>query len=533
MQPYLVASLYKFVSLPDYEELRITLRDVCESNGIRGTLLLAEEGINGTVAGSEKGVRELLSWLRAHPRFADLEHKESWSEEAPFQRLKVRLKREIVTLGVEGVDPTRTVGTYVDPKDWNRLIEDPEVLVIDTRNTYETDIGSFRDSTIPKTDDFRQFPSWFAEQGLPKDQKLAMYCTGGIRCEKATSFLKDKGFEEVYHLKGGILRYMETVAPRDSLWGGECFVFDDRVSVDHQLQPGPYVLCHACGRAVDPIGTQSVHYRAGVSCARCVDETTEAQKERFAERARQVELAESRGERHLGVPHRAPSSRKMRTAPESDLPVLYSFRRCPYAMRARMAIWVSGQRVGLREVVLRDKPPSLLTYSPKGTVPVLVLPDGTVIDESLDVMRWALAQADPEDWLREPGLHDEMAQWVADNDGGFKFHLDRYKYATRYEDVDAGEHRKEAEAFLARLEEKLGEQPWLYGDTPSFVDIAIGPFIRQFANADRPWFDSTPYVRLQAWLTRFLALPVFTDVMAKYPPWREGEPAVSFPPAGP
>jgi glutathione S-transferase len=194
-----------------------------------------------------------------------------------------------------------------------------------------------------------------------------------------------------------------------------------------------------------------------------------------------------------------------------------------------MAIWVSGQCVRLREVVLREKPPSLLTYSPKGTVPVLVLPDGTVIDESLDVMRWMLAQADPENWLRDPELHGEMAQWVADNDGGFKFHVDRYKYATRYDGVDAAEHRKEAEGFLARLEEKLGDQEWLFGGTPSYVDIAIGPFIRQFANTDRAWFNATPYARLQAWLTRFLALPSFADVMAKYPTWREGEPGVCFP----
>ena len=219
----------------------------------------------------------------------------------------------------------------------------------------------------------------------------------------------------------------------------------------------------------------------------------------------------------------------MSSHPTSDPPILYSFRRCPYAMRARMAIWVAGQWVTLREVVLREKPPSLLTYSPKGTVPVLVLPDGTVIDESLGVMRWALAQADPEDWLRGAELHGEMEQWVADNDGGFKFHLDRYKYATRYDGVDAVEHREEAEAFLARLDEKLRDQEWMYGSTPSYADIAIAPFIRQFANTDRSWFEATPYARLQAWLIRFLALPVFAHVMAKYPTWREGEPGVCFP----
>ena len=214
----------------------------------------------------------------------------------------MRLKREIVTLGVDGVDPNQTVGTYVGPTEWNRLIEDPEVLVIDTRNTYETDIGVFKGAKIPHTTTFREFPSWFAEQGLPKEQKIAMYCTGGIRCEKATSFVKAQGFEHVYHLKGGILKYMERMSEEDSTWEGDCFVFDDRVSVDHRLHPGPHVLCYACGRAVDQEGVRSGHYVLGVSCAQCVDETTTDQKERFGERARQVELAEERGRPHMGVP---------------------------------------------------------------------------------------------------------------------------------------------------------------------------------------------------------------------------------------
>lgn len=301
MKAQLVVALYKFVSLPDYEDLRGALRSVCETHGVRGTLLLAEEGINGTVAGPEEGVRSLLAWLRDDLRFSDLEHKESWSDTQPFKRLKVRLKREIVTLGVEGVDPQRVVGTYVGPEEWNRLVEDPEVLVIDTRNTYETAIGAFRGAIDPNTQTFRQFPSWFAEQGLPKDQKIAMYCTGGIRCEKASSYLKEQGFEEVYHLKGGILKYMESVPQEHSAWEGECFVFDDRVSVDHQLQPGPHALCHACGRAVDSEGVESPHYIEGVSCAGCVEETTPSQKLRFAERARQVELALKRGTHHLGT----------------------------------------------------------------------------------------------------------------------------------------------------------------------------------------------------------------------------------------
>ena len=214
----------------------------------------------------------------------------------------------------------------------------------------------------------------------------------------------------------------------------------------------------------------------------------------------------------------------------SNVPILYSFRRCPYAMRARMAIWVSGQRVELREVVLRDKPPSLLTYSPKATVPVLVLPDGRVIDESLDVMRWALERSDPNDWLRNSqGRHDELAQWVEDNDGDFKFHLDRFKYATRYEGVDPEEHRRGAEVFLARLEGQLSGKDWLFGESISYADVAIAPFVRQFANADRVWFDGAPYPHLQAWLQRFLDLPTFAHVMAKIPQWKEGEPGVVFP----
>lgn len=218
----------------------------------------------------------------------------------------------------------------------------------------------------------------------------------------------------------------------------------------------------------------------------------------------------------------------MEMLPLSELPVLYSFRRCPYAMRARMAVWASGQQVGLREVVLRDKPAELLAASPKGTVPVLVLGDGTVIDESLDIMRWALGQADPESWLPSVPLRGEMEQWVADCDGGFKHHLDRYKYASRYEGADSEAHRALAAEFLGRLDAKLGDQEWLFGNALCHADVAIAPFIRQFANTDRAWFDGTPYVRLQAWLERFLALPVFRGVMDKYPPWRGGDAGVRF-----
>ncbi|MBU1192573.1 MAG: rhodanese-related sulfurtransferase [Gammaproteobacteria bacterium] len=266
----IVAALYKFVQLPDCAKLRDSLQTHCEQLQIKGTLLLAPEGINGTVAGSRVNIDALLKHLRSDSRLADLEHKESSAEHMPFGRMKVRIKREIVTLGRPEADPSRQVGTYVEPADWNRLIQDPEVLVVDTRNDYEFAIGSFAGAIDPGTRSFREFPD-FVNNRLAdaRTRKIATFCTGGIRCEKATAFLLEQGFEEVYHLKGGILKYLEQIKPEDSLWRGDCFVFDERVSIGHGLQQGSAVLCATCGWAVSADDRASAQYLAGEYCPHC------------------------------------------------------------------------------------------------------------------------------------------------------------------------------------------------------------------------------------------------------------------------
>lgn len=298
----IVIAFYKFVTLSNYKEMRQPLLDACQQHGIRGTILLAQEGINGTVVGSPEGIAGLLEWLRSDPRLADLEHKKSHisPEDKTFYRMKVRLKKEIVTLGVEGINPNEVVGTYVDPEEWNRLIEDPDVLLIDTRNDYEVEIGTFRGAVDPHTKSFREFPTW-VQQNLDsaKHKKVAMFCTGGIRCEKATSYMLKQGFKEVYHLKGGILKYLEEVPEEKSAWEGECYVFDHRVAVDHNLAPGSYELCYACRRPLSDEDKNSPDYQYGVSCHRCIDEFTEEDRRRFAERARQIEIAERQGREHL------------------------------------------------------------------------------------------------------------------------------------------------------------------------------------------------------------------------------------------
>jgi len=312
MSKFLVAALYKFVSLPDFHDLQKPILAKCQEEGVMGTLLLAEEGINGTVAGSEKGIRNLLAYLKKDPRFSDLDHKESWAEnENPFYRMKVRLKKEIVALGVKGVSPTKEVGEYVNPEDWNALIEDPDVVVIDTRNDYEVSIGTFKGAVDPKTTTFREFPEWFrAQKNLHNKPKIAMFCTGGIRCEKSTSFLKAEGFEDVYHLNGGILKYLETVPEAESLWEGECFVFDQRVSVGHGLKQGPYDLCHACRHPITEEDKHSKHYLAGVSCPKCHDKMSADQRKRFSERQHQIQLAKARGETHIAADQNAQKLRK-------------------------------------------------------------------------------------------------------------------------------------------------------------------------------------------------------------------------------
>lgn len=301
MSKIIVCALYKFVTLPNYEQLRQPLYDVMDSNQIRGTVLLAHEGINGTVAGSRVAIDTLLNWLRTDLRLLDLNCKESYTDIPPFNRTKVKLKKEIVTMGVEGIDPKQVVGTYVTPKDWNRLISDPEVLLIDTRNDYEYQVGTFKNAINPNTDSFREFPQYVKDHLDPeKHKKIAMFCTGGIRCEKSTAYLKERGFDEVYHLKGGILKYLEEIPEHETLWQGECFVFDERVTVNFRLEKGGYNQCNACRMPITEVDETSLTYEKGVSCPYCYDKKTAEQKQRFAEREKQMELAKQRGEPHIG-----------------------------------------------------------------------------------------------------------------------------------------------------------------------------------------------------------------------------------------
>lgn len=301
MSTIVVAALYRFVHLDNYRELRQPLLNLMLNNHVRGTLLLASEGINGTVAGSQEAIDKLIDWLRQDDRLAKLDCKFSYDDEMPFYRSRVKLKKEIVTMGVEGIDPNRVVGTYVKPKDWNALISDPEVVVIDTRNDYETAIGSFDKALIPNTKSFREFPD-YAKKNLDKNRqtKVAMFCTGGIRCEKSTAYLKEQGFEAVYHLQGGILKYLEEVPQSESLWQGECFVFDNRVSVNHALEKGSYDQCHACRLPITEADKVNENYQPGVSCPACFDKKTEPERARFRERENQMQLAKQRGEHHIG-----------------------------------------------------------------------------------------------------------------------------------------------------------------------------------------------------------------------------------------
>ena len=300
-ESYVVAALYQFTSLPDYQELKSPLFRLCLRQDVRGTLLLAEEGINGTIAGPRKSIDAVLAHLRSDERLSGLEHKESYSEHQPFYRMKVRLKKEIVTMGVPEVDPNAVVGTYVDPKAWTELIRDPEVLVLDTRNDYEVDMGTFERAVDPRLDTFREFPDYVRNNLDPaKHKKIAMFCTGGIRCEKASSFMKMEGFENVYHLKGGILKYLEEVPEDESAWEGDCFVFDERVSVDHNLNRGAYDLCRGCRNPLSDEDKESPLYEEGLCCPHCHDQMNDEKRRRRSERLKQVRLAQERGERHVG-----------------------------------------------------------------------------------------------------------------------------------------------------------------------------------------------------------------------------------------
>jgi UPF0176 protein len=299
---YVIVAMYKFVHLADYEIIQPKLLSFCQERDIKGTLLLAEEGINGTVAGTRLAIDQLLDYLKSDQRFADLEHKESNSDEIPFHRMKVKLKKEIVTMGQPTISPNYYSGIRVEPKDWNAIISDPDVFLVDTRNQYEYQIGSFKNAVSPETTNFREFPEYVKQNLDPdKHKKVAMFCTGGIRCEKASAYMLEQGFDEVYQLNGGILKYIEEVNSNDSLWKGECFVFDGRVSVDHELAEGSYEQCFACRRPISDEDMQSEAYQQGVSCPHCINETTDQQRAGFSERQHQVELAEQRNQKHIGA----------------------------------------------------------------------------------------------------------------------------------------------------------------------------------------------------------------------------------------
>ncbi len=297
-----VCAMYKFVTLDNYQQLQTQILNKLNDLSIRGTLLLANEGINGTISGNQQSIEAFLAWLQQDERFNNIDHKLSYHDEQPFNRTKVKLKNEIVTMGIEGIDPNQVVGTYVEAKDWNELISDPDTVLIDTRNEYEFNIGTFENAVNPHTETFREFPEYVDETLDPaKHKKVAMFCTGGIRCEKASAFMKQRGFEEVYHLKGGILKYLEDVDKDSTMWNGECFVFDERVAVNHDLEKGQYDQCHACRHPITENDKLSEQYTPGVSCPRCYSTLSNEQRERFSEREKQVQLAKQRGEVHIGA----------------------------------------------------------------------------------------------------------------------------------------------------------------------------------------------------------------------------------------
>lgn len=299
---WLVAALYKFVTLDEPSSFQQPLLSICTENKVNGTLLLAQEGINGTIAGSDEGIQAVLEWLRSKSEFKELDAKFSRAKKPPFLRMKVRLKKEIVTLGVEGIDPNKDAGTYVSADKWNELISQPDVVLVDTRNDYEVAIGTFKGAQNPNTNSFRDFPTWVDETlDVDPNTKIAMFCTGGIRCEKSTALMKAKGFNNVFHLEGGILKYLENTPKEESLWEGQCFVFDERVSVGHDLIPGDYDLCHACRNPISADEKASEHYQLGVSCPHCYDRTDAKRRKRFADRQLQMDLAKQRNVNHLAA----------------------------------------------------------------------------------------------------------------------------------------------------------------------------------------------------------------------------------------
>ena len=299
-----VAAFYSFIGLSDLLQLKREFTEFLKNQDISGTMLIASEGINGTLAGKKSSINEFKNFLKSKNLYEAKNFKTSHCEYDPFPRLKIKLKDEIVTIGNKSVDPKKIVGEYIPPEDWNQLIADEEVMVLDTRNTYEHSIGSFKNAIQPETTNFREFPAWLDQveaSGLDKNKKVAMFCTGGIRCEKASSLMRSKGFENIYHLQGGILNYLEKINEEDSLWRGECFVFDDRVSINHKLQVGSYDLCHGCRMPITELDKNSEHYKRGISCPNCFNKKTPDQKKRYAERQKQVDLAKLRNEKHIGT----------------------------------------------------------------------------------------------------------------------------------------------------------------------------------------------------------------------------------------
>ena len=298
-----VVSFYRFLDLEGARELRDELQAFCDSLGLLGTILVADEGFNGTLAGSESAVLEVFDWLRTRCAI-DGQLDARWTEagEAPFRRMRVRVKKEIVTLGRPDILPHERTGRHVSPEEWNALIDNPDVVVIDTRNHYEYEVGTFPGAIDPGNDSFREFPEFAKELAAQStDRPLAMFCTGGIRCEKATALMLELGFEEVYHLQGGIINYLHSVAAEQNRWQGECFVFDTRVAIDRDLAEGGYVQCHACRRPLSLEDLKSPDYREGVSCPGCVDEGDTERRARLEERRRQVRLAAERGQAHIGA----------------------------------------------------------------------------------------------------------------------------------------------------------------------------------------------------------------------------------------
>lgn len=298
---FTICAFYKFTHLENFEKIRKPLKDFMQSLDIRGTILLAKEGLNGTISGGEKAIYKIIDFLEKDNRIKNIEYKLSYSEENPFKRLKVKLKKEIVTIGIKDIDVNKSVGVYVEPKDWNNLIKDPNIVLLDTRNSYEHSIGSFKGAIKPNIESFREIPDYI-DKNLDsyKDKKVAMFCTGGIRCEKSSSYILSKGVKNVYHLNGGILKYLEEIKEEESMWDGECFVFDDRVSVKHNLAQGEYDQCHACRIPITYKDKLDKRYEKGVSCPNCHGSKTDEQINRYREREKQINLAKSRGQEHIG-----------------------------------------------------------------------------------------------------------------------------------------------------------------------------------------------------------------------------------------